>query len=170
LAICQYWTEKVLAACYFALAQHNVLLEGTLLKPNMVNAGVDAKVQGSSQEVARATVTALQRTTPAAVPAITFLSGGMSEVQATQNLNDLNAGNFGPRPWSLTFSYGRALQKTCLDVWKGHPENVAAAQAALIHRARANGLANLGKYSGEEGASKQVGSDNLSLYQENYTY
>jgi fructose-bisphosphate aldolase class I len=168
LAICQYWTEKVLTACYAALSLHNVLLEGTLLKPNMCNAGVDFSPQPSTAEVAKATVTALQRTTPAAVPAITFLSGGMSEVKATENLHALNALALGARPWSLTFSFGRALQKSCLAAWQGKKENVAAAQAALMHRAKSNGAAAVGKYEGEGNVSNAGSADNLHV--SNYVY
>lgn len=164
---CQYWTEKVIGACYKALNDQNVLLEGTLLKPNMVVSGAECAEQASPAEVARATVTALSRTVPPAVPTISFLSGGQSEEQATQNLNAINQCTVLPKPWSLTFSYGRALQKSCLAAWQGKPENVKAAQEALLVRARANGEAQLGKYSG--GAAGGVAA-NEGLYQKNYTY
>ena len=119
LATCQYWTEKVLAACYKALNDQNVLLEGTLLKPNMVCPGEDYRPKASSADIARATVRALQRTVPPAVPGVTFLSGGQTEEEATVNLNAMNALPLGPRPWKLTFSYGRALQQSCLKAWQG---------------------------------------------------
>ena len=114
LKTCQYWTEKVVGACYKALNDQNVILEGTLLKPNMVVSGADCPTQASAAEVATATVTALARTVPPAVPTICFLSGGQSEEQATVNLNAINQCQVLSKPWSLTFSYGRALQKSCI--------------------------------------------------------
>lgn len=102
-------TETVLAAVYKALNDHHVYLEGTLLKPNMVTPGQSCTNKASAQEIARATVQALQRTVPAAVPGVTFLSGGQSEEEASVNLDAINKYE-GKKPWSLTFSYGRALQ------------------------------------------------------------
>jgi len=166
IQICQYWTEKVLAACYKALNDANVLLEGTLLKPNMVLPGEQSKHQVDPSIAAIATVRALQRTVPPAVPGITFLSGGQTEEQASVHLNAMNALDLGPRPWSLTFSYGRALQQTCLQVWQGKKENVAAAQAAFLVRAKANSLAQLGKYTGDAASA----SSSQSLHVKNYTY
>jgi fructose-bisphosphate aldolase class I len=166
IQICQYWTEKVVAACYKALNDHNVLLEGTLLKPNMVLPGSECKTRATATEIGAATVKALQRSVPPAVPGITFLSGGQSEEEATVNLNAMNAGDLGPRPWSLSFSYGRALQQTVLNVWRGKTENTEAAQKALLARAKANGMANLGKYAGEA-ASKTSKS---SMFEKGYTY
>jgi fructose-bisphosphate aldolase class I len=166
IRVCAYWTEKVLSACYKKLNDFNVLLEGTLLKPNMVVNGEQCAKKATSQEIAAYTVRALQRSVPPAVPGITFLSGGQTEEEATVNLNALNALNLGPRPWALTFSYGRALQQTVLSVWAGKAENVKAAQDALLVRARANSLASLGKYSGDaatDGSKK-------SLYEANYKY
>eukprot|EP01039_Chlorochromonas_danica_P007619 gene7619-8421_t len=158
-------TEKVIAACYKALSDHNVLLEGTLLKPNMVRSGSDAAVQASSKEIALATVRVLQHTVPCAVPGITFLSGGMSEEEASLALNDINNAP-GPKPWSLTFSYGRALQQSTLKAWKGESANVPAAQAVLLERARANSLANLGKYEGGAGGE----GANTSTFVKGYVY
>lgn len=140
-------TEKVLAACFKALSDHHVLLEGILLKPNMVRSGSDAAVPATPEQIALATVRVLQHTVPCAVPGITFLSGGMSEEDASLSLNAINLAP-GPKPWSLTFSYGRALQQSVLQTWKGLDENVANAQTVLLARAKANGLANLGKYTG----------------------
>lgn len=140
-------TEKVLAACFKALSDHHVLLEGILLKPNMVRSGSDAAVPATPDEIALATVRVLQHTVPCAVPGITFLSGGMSEEDASLSLNAINLAP-GPKPWSLTFSYGRALQQSVLLAWKGLDANVADAQTVLLARAKANGLANLGKYTG----------------------
>lgn len=165
IEICQYWTEKVITACYKALSDQNVILEGTLLKPNMVAPGAKCPVRATPEQVAKATLIALQRSVPPAVPGINFLSGGQSEEEASVHLNILNQLP-GKRPWNLSFSYGRALQKTCLSVWKGKKENVKAAQAAFIVRARANGEANLGKYKGDA-ANKDA---QQSLYVANYKY
>jgi fructose-bisphosphate aldolase class I len=167
LAINQYWTEKVLAACYKALNEHNVLLEGTLLKPNMCLPGAQFPQKATSFQIAQATVTALQRTVPPAMPGVVFLSGGMTEEQATVNLNALNSYNKGKKPWTLTFSYGRALQQSALDAWRGKAENFSAGQQAFLVRARANGLAQLGKYAGD--AANQ-GAAAKSLYVKDYKY
>mmetsp|Transcript_11642 Transcript_11642/g.12018 ORF Transcript_11642/g.12018 Transcript_11642/m.12018 type:complete len:360 (+) Transcript_11642:63-1142(+) len=158
-------TERVLAAVYKALSDHHVLLEGTLLKPNMVRSGSDASVSASADEIALATVRVLQHTVPCAVPGITFLSGGMSEEEASLALNAINHAP-GPRPWSLTFSYGRALQQSCLKAWKGSDENIVEAQNVLLARARANGLANLGQYTGGAGGE----SANQSTFVKGYVY
>jgi fructose-bisphosphate aldolase class I len=160
-----YVTEKVLAAVYKKLSDHHILLEGTLLKPNMVCPGQDCPKKYTPQQIAQATVTTLRRTVPAAVPGITFLSGGQSEEEATVHLNEMNKVD-ALRPWSLTFSYGRALQATVLKVWGGKKENIAHAQKALLVRAKANSLASVGKYSGE-GASDASGQ---SLYVKDYKY
>lgn len=158
-------TERVLAAVYKALSDHHVMLEGTLLKPNMVRSGSDAAVQATPQEIARATVRVLQHTVPCAVPGITFLSGGMSEEEASLSLNYINQ-QPGPRPWSLTFSYGRALQQSCLKSWMGEAANVKAAQDTLMVRAKANSLANLGKYAGGAGGAEA----STSTHVKNYVY
>ena len=158
-------TEKVIAACYKALSDHHVLLEGTLLKPNMVRSGSEAKVQSSTAEIALATVRVLQHTVPPAVPGITFLSGGMSEEDASVALNLINQAP-GPRPWALTFSYGRALQQSTLKAWMGKAENVPEAQKVLLARAKANGLAALGQYGGGVGG----GSASESSYVKGYVY
>ncbi|KAK7595578.1 hypothetical protein V9T40_013403 [Parthenolecanium corni] len=142
---CQKVTETVLAAVYKALNDHHVYLEGTLLKPNMVTPGQSCPVRATPEEIARATVTALQRTVPPAVPGICFLSGGQTEEEATVHLNAINAYE-GKKPWKLTFSYGRALQASVLAAWGGKKENVPAAQAELMKRAQANGSASLGQY------------------------
>lgn len=144
---CQKVTETVLAACYKALSDHHVFLEGTLLKPNMVTAGQSCTKKYTPQEVALATLVALRRTVPGAVPGVTFLSGGQSEEDASIHLNAINTVPL-LRPWALTFSYGRALQASVLRAWGGKKENIKAAQDELIKRARANGEASLGKYGG----------------------
>ena len=141
-------TLRVQAAVVYAMQRHKLLLEGILLKPNMVRPGSDAKPV-SAQLVARATVRVLQHTLPAAVPGVHFLSGGMTEEFATQCLNEMNKLDLGARPWSLSFSFGRALQQSCLKAYLGKDENVGAAQEQLLLRAKANGLATLGKYAGE---------------------
>jgi len=164
LATCQKMTEKTLAAVYKALSDQNVLLEGSLLKPNMVLKGKQCEDKTSFADNGLATLTALRRTVPAAVPGITFLSGGQSEEEATMNLNAINS--LPGRPWSCTFSFGRALQKSVLVAWGGKAENIKAAQEALLKRAKANGEANLGKYNGwaaDEESQK-------ALYQKGYTY
>jgi len=167
LEICQYWTEHVISSCYRALNAHHVLLEGTLLKPNMCLPGKQFKGgKVSVEQCARATVEALQRTVPPAVPAVVFLSGGQSEEEATVALNAINALPLGIRPWRLTFSYGRALQKSAIKTWGAKKENVQKAQAVLLLRARANGAASLGKYAGE--AASATASE--TSYVQNYKY
>jgi len=164
---CQEVTEKVLAACYKALSDHHIYLEGTLLKPNMVTAGHDCPIKYSPDEVAKATLTALRRTVPPAMPGVTFLSGGQSETSATLHLNAINSSPL-LRPWALTFSYGRALQASVLQAWKGKHENVSAAQKVLLHRANMNRLAALGKY---DSSMEQEGTAaNLSLHVANHQY
>ncbi|XP_037091932.1 fructose-bisphosphate aldolase-like isoform X1 [Pollicipes pollicipes] len=138
-------TETVLAFVYKALADHHVYLEGTLLKPNMVTAGQSCAQKFTPEQVARATVTALQRTMPAAVPGVTFLSGGQTEEEASVHLNAINQ-FAGKKPWALTFSYGRALQASVLKAWGGKDENVPAGQQELLKRAKANGLACQAQY------------------------
>ncbi|XP_060679080.1 fructose-bisphosphate aldolase A-like isoform X2 [Hemiscyllium ocellatum] len=140
---CQYVTEKVLAAVYKALSDHHIYLEGTLLKPNMVTPGHSCTQKYTSEEIAMATVTALRRTVPPAVPGITFLSGGQSEEEASINLNAINKCPLH-KPWALTFSYGRALQASALKAWSGKKEQTPAAEAEFIKRAQANGLAAQG--------------------------
>ncbi|KAK3738902.1 hypothetical protein RRG08_006470 [Elysia crispata] len=148
-------TEEVLAFQYKALADHHVYLEGTLLKPNMVTPGQQYSGPTTSPEqCALATVQALNRTVPAAVAGVVFLSGGQSEESATINLNAINNVPLR-RPWALTFSYGRALQASVLAAWQGKEENIKDAQRELIKRAKANGEASLGKYKGGvEGAAR----------------
>lgn len=158
-------TEKVLAAVFKALNDHHVLLEGILLKPNMVLSGTSAAKQASHEEVAKYTVRTLQRTVPAAVPGIVFLSGGQSELDATANLNAINRVE-GKKPWTLSFSFGRALQSSVLKTWLGQSANLEAGRKVLLHRARCNGLAVLGKYEGEE----KSGLAAEDLHVKNYTY
>lgn len=145
LARCEEVTRATLQAVYDSLARQRIVLEETLLKPNMVLSGKLCPDQASIAAVAEATLRCLTRCVPAAVPGIVFLSGGQSPVQATEHLAAMNAA--GPAPWELSFSYGRALQEPALATWKGQQANAAAAQKALYHRARCNGAARFGKYA-----------------------
>ncbi len=142
---CQEVTEVTLQAVFAELAQHRVILEGIVLKPNMVISGKQCPEQASVDEVAEATLDTLRRCVPPAVPGIAFLSGGQSEQLATAHLNAMN--EQGNLPWNLTFSYGRALQESGLKTWAGKSANLQAAQAAFITRARCNSAASLGKYN-----------------------
>jgi len=146
LATCASITEEVLHAVFHALRQQRVILECMLLKPNMVVPGATCPEQASPQQVAQATLTCLQRTVPAAVPGINFLSGGQTDAAATANLNAMNASG-KPHPWTLSFSYGRALQASTLMAWRGDAANRQAAQQALYRRARLNSAAVLGTYT-----------------------
>ena len=142
---CYEVTEWTLNTVFGELYQAGVLLEGMVLKPNMVIAGQKCPEQATAEEVAEATVRCLKSTVPAAVAGIAFLSGGQSDVQATENLSLINA--TGNLPWPVTFSYGRALQQAALKAWGGKQANVEAAQAAFTHRAKMNGLAATGSWS-----------------------
>ena len=146
---CEQVTEWTLNAVYEALYLNRVVLEHSVLKPSMVISGKKCAKQAPVEEVAARTVRTLKRTVPAAVAGIVFLSGGQSDEIATAHLNSMNVQFKGNLPWPLSFSYGRALQQPSLKAWKGASANVAAAQAALAHRAKMNGLASLGKYSAE---------------------
>jgi fructose-bisphosphate aldolase class I len=141
---CYDVTKVTLLQLYAELNAADVVLEGTILKPNMVIAGKKSGTKNSPEEVAEKTIKLFRETVPVAVPGIAFLSGGQSDEEATANLNAINA--IGPHPWKLTFSYGRALQAAPQKAWSGKVENVAAAQAAFTHRARMNSLAALGKW------------------------
>ena len=138
-------TEMVLRTLYEELYFHRVFLEGSILKPNMVVSGEDAPMKASPAEVAEATIRVFRRTVPTAVPGIAFLSGGQSDVEATANLDAI--AKLGPQPWAITFSYGRALQHAAQRAWAGKKEQEAAGQAAFIHRAHMNGLAQQGQWS-----------------------
>lgn len=141
---CEDVTSRVLEDVFTELDAHRVVLEGMLLKPNMVISGMKCPKQASVQEVAEATVRCLTRYVPAAVPGVVFLSGGQSAEDATDHLNAMNA--MGSYPWEVSFSYGRALQAPVLATWKGQESNFAAAQKALFTRSKLNGLAHVGKY------------------------
>ncbi len=137
-------TEITLHALYDALAEQRVMLEGTILKPNMVLSGSECATLAGPEEVAEKTVQCLKRTVPSAVPGIVFLSGGQSDIDATVHLALMNQ-NYDA-PWRLSYSYGRALQAAPLKVWGGDNANIPAAQAVFAHRARMNGLATSGKW------------------------
>jgi fructose-bisphosphate aldolase class I len=149
---CERVTSVVLHAVFDALFEQGVLLEAMLLKPNMVIAGKQCAQQASVEEVADATLICLRRCVPAAVPGIVFLSGGQSARLATAHLNAINRIE-SPKPWKISFSYGRALQDPALEAWKGRDEYLAAGQRAFCHRACLNGAATLGKYTCEMEAS-----------------
>jgi len=138
-------TEATLHTVFHALHKHGVILEGIVLKPSMVITGTEHKPQASVMEVAQATLKVLRRTVPAAVPTINFLSGGQSSEVATAHLNAMNMTKH--LPWLLSFSYGRALQDTCLKTWQGKAENVKAAQQAFYKRAKLNSAACKGQYT-----------------------
>ena len=146
LARCEEVTSAVLGAVFRRLVEARVHLEGMILKPNMVISGAKCPDQATPDEIAEATVRTMRRYVPAAVPGIAFLSGGQTEEQATRNLAAINAAAPGA-PWALTFSYGRALQKSVLRAWRGATENAAEAQRILLNRARADGLAREGTYT-----------------------
>jgi len=149
LARCSEVTEEVLRALFAQLYRHRVLLEGIVLKPNMVLAGLDCPQQSAVDDVASATVQCLRRSVPAAIPAIAFLSGGQSSQLATQRLNAMHA-RFKPTlPWALSFSFARALQRLALETWRGDNANAAAAQQALNRRAQLNRAARRGEYRSE---------------------
>jgi fructose-bisphosphate aldolase class I len=144
MAACEDATGRTLDALYAELAAARVDLPGSLLKVNMIVPGKGCATQDDDRTIAEATIRCLTAHVPDAVPGIVFLSGGMSDEQATSRLNEMNRiGGFG---WELSFSYGRALQAPSLKAWGGDPANVPAAQAALAHRAKMNGLARSGEY------------------------
>jgi len=159
-------TERVWAAQIKALHDHKLLLEGLLLKPSMVLPGSENKPSSpiTPETIAQYTIRTFLRTIPPAIPGIFFLSGGLSEEEASVNLNAMNRGTH--LPWALSFSYGRALQASCLKAWSGKKENVEKAQQAFLARARANSEAQLGKYltGGEAGTASE------SLFVKDYKY
>jgi fructose-bisphosphate aldolase class I len=143
---CYDATSRTLHAVFDELFGQHVDVTGTLLKPNMVISGKGSPAQADARRIAELTIEAFKRHVPAAVPGIVFLSGGQSEVEATQNLNEIN--RIGG-PWPLSFSYGRALQASALEAWRGDLANVEAGQQAFAHRARMNSLAVAGEWNAE---------------------
>jgi fructose-bisphosphate aldolase class I len=138
-------TAAAQTAVFGELRKQRVLLEGMLLKPNMVLAGYECGEQASDEEVAQRTLRCLRRNVPAAVPGIVFLSGGQDDEPATTRLNLMN--QMGPQPWEISFSYGRGLQAAALTTWHGEREKVTAAQAQYRHRAHCTAAARQGEYT-----------------------
>jgi fructose-bisphosphate aldolase class I len=146
---CRVTTEEVLRSVFNQLNSQRVLLEGMILKPNMVLPGLTCPTQASVDEVANNTVKSLWRTVPAAVPGIAFLSGGQSGELASARLNTMNLRFNSRLPWALAFSFARAIQQPALETWQGKEANVPAAQRALLQRARCNRAARRGEYNAE---------------------
>lgn len=145
---CAEVCELVLHEVFCALFTHQVALEHIILKPSMVTCGNAVQPFSTPEDIADYTLSVFHNTVLPAVPSINFLSGGQTPDQATENLNAIN--NCGYQPWNLSFSYGRALQEECIQVWQGKVANVAKAQTKLLHRARLNSLASLGEYQASE--------------------
>ena len=144
---CDEVTEELLRTVFHELYTQRVMLEGMLLKPNMILPGLNCSEQESVDEVADATVNCFLRSVPAAVPGIAFLSGGQAAELASARLNAMNVRFESRMPWALAFSFSRAIQQPALDIWQGKEANVSAAQKALSHRAKCNRAARQGKYS-----------------------
>ncbi len=145
LRVCQEVTKKTLEIVFARLKAHKVILEGIILKPNMVISGKKSPTQANSKEIAKATVETFLETIPSEVPGIVFLSGGQTPDQATENLYEINI--IPNSPWQLSFSYGRALQDEALTTWAGKEENIEVAQKAFAERSRKVSLARSGKLS-----------------------
>jgi fructose-bisphosphate aldolase, class I len=144
---CREVTEEVLRTVFNQLCTQRVMLEGMILKPNMVLPGLTCPRQETVDEVADATVRCLLRTVPAAVPGVAFLSGGQSAESASARLSAMNVRFASKMPWALTFSFSRAIQQPALEIWSGQDANVKRAQQALLHRARCNRAARRGEYT-----------------------
>lgn len=147
LGRCSEVTEQVLRSVFYHLYTQRVMLEGMLLKPNMVLPGLTCSKQEEVDEVADATVNCLLQAVPAAIPGIVFLSGGQSSELASARLNAMNVIFKSRMPWALAFSFSRAIQYPALEIWHGDEANVLAAQQALVHRARCNQAARRGEYN-----------------------
>lgn len=144
---CEEVSEKVLEAVFRELDKAGVILEGIILKPNMVLPAKDSGEMAHPEEIAEATLRVFNKHLPESLTGVAFLSGGQSEIEATQNLHAINAK--GPHPWKISFSYGRALQDSALKAWEGKEENKKLAQEKLLHRAKMKGLASKGEYDRE---------------------
>jgi fructose-bisphosphate aldolase class I len=144
---CAESTEATLRVVYEQLSRHRIVLEASLLKPNMILPGNECSEQASDDEIAESTIRVMRHAVPAAVPGLVFLSGGQTDEQATARLDALN--RRVPQPWELSFSFGRALQAPVLRAWVGDDTNAGAAQAALLHRAELNSAARRGSYHAE---------------------
>jgi fructose-bisphosphate aldolase, class I len=146
IEVCYDVTEVTLRSLFGALYEHNVMLEGTILKASMVVSGKSCEEQAEAEHVASETIRCLKAAVPAILPGIVFLSGGQSDEDATAHLNAMNA--VGPHPWPLSFSYGRAMQQAALKLWAQNlTGNFAAAQKIVAQRARENGMAALGRWT-----------------------
>jgi fructose-bisphosphate aldolase class I len=159
---CAEISERVFAAVVKECQDQKLFWEGALLKPNMITPGSECPTRVSAKEIGWKTVRTLLRTLPGACPGVTFLSGGQSEGEATENLNEMNKVDVR-KPWNLSFSYGRALQYSVLRTWLGKKENVEAAQKTLLQLAENNSLATLGKYQGGTASHE-------SLHVKDYVY
>ena len=157
---------NVLDVVYKKLEEHHVYLPGTLLKPNMVRPGVEHGNDLSYEHISNTTISAFNKTVPNEVPGIVFLSGGLSEEDATLILNEINMVNKKHKDWALSFSYGRALQHSVLKAWQGKEENVTRAQEVLLQRCEANSLATFGKYIQKSNEN----DTNDDLHVKNYAY
>lgn len=155
--------QDIWAQTFKYMADNKVMFEGILLKPSMVTPGAECEKRNTPEEVADYTLKMLKRRVPPAVPGIMFLSGGQSELEATLNLNAMNQ---SPNPWHVSFSYARALQNSVLKTWQGEEGNIKAAQEALLKRASANSLAQLGQYTAD-GESAEAAK---GMYEKGYTY
>jgi fructose-bisphosphate aldolase class I len=155
---CRESTEELLKLVFDQLYAQRVMLEGIILKPNMVLPGLACTEQESIQVVAEATLKTLLRVVPAAVAGIAFLSGGQSSELASSRLNEMNARFKSKLPWPLAFSFARAIQQPALEIWQGLQAHVAIAQKALYHRARCNQAARRGQYT----ASMETPTSTLS--------
>jgi fructose-bisphosphate aldolase class I len=144
---CCQATGEVLRTVFNQLYTQRVMLEGMILKPNMVLPGLSCPRQGDVDEVADATVRCLLQAVPAAVPGIAFLSGGQSGELASARLNAMNVRFKARLPWALAFSFARAIQQPALEIWQGKEAQVLAAQQALFHRAKCNRAARRGEYN-----------------------
>lgn len=144
---CADVTERTQHILFDQLVRQRVLLEGIILKPNMVLPGLKCPHQNTNEEIADATMNCMLRTVPAAVPGIAFLSGGQSGELASARLSAMNARFKGRMPWGLAFSFARAIQEPAMQIWHGEDSNVPAAQKALVHRARCNVAARRGEYT-----------------------
>jgi fructose-bisphosphate aldolase, class I len=144
---CYEVTERTLQVVFEQLRLNRVDLERMILKPSMVISGANCSVQASVEQVAKMTVRCLRNNVPASVPGIAFLSGGQSNERATAHLNLINAEYQSQCPWTVTFSYARAIQQPALDDWHGDDANIPTAQQLLYHRAKLNGAASEGKYT-----------------------
>lgn len=144
---CRDVTESTLKTVFDHLLDQRVMLEGMILKPNMVLPGLNCTTQESPDEVADSTINCFLRTVPAAVPMVAFLSGGQPAELASARLNSMNARYRSRLPWALSFSYSRAIQQPALEIWRGDEAKVSQAQKALYHRMKCNGAARRGAYS-----------------------